>query len=153
MLSESRTVPPNSATRSIPPSQFPRFSFHADGRRMEVAEWPLVRSLVDGVSVTNKEITVEFADGWRSLMRISSAPVTGPDAQVIGAVAICEDITKERAQAEERMQVCGGVGGEGGGGGRLLCDAAISNLLYRSCWRLSALPPRQASSRASSSPT
>ena len=83
-------------------------SFHSDGRHLERGEWPLVRSVLDGVTVSNEEIAVEFGDGSRSVLRISSAPVRAgpePDSLMIGAVAISVDITGERAQAEERLQV------------------------------------------------
>jgi len=63
------------------------------------------------VTVSNEEVAVEFGDGSRSVLRISSAPVRAgsePDSPMIGAVAISVDITGERVQAEERLQV-GGV--------------------------------------------
>lgn len=83
-------------------------SFHADGRQLERGEWPLVRSVLNGVTVSNEEVAVEFGDGSRSVLRISSAPVRAgpePDSPMIGAVAISVDITGERVQAEERLQV------------------------------------------------
>ena len=71
-------------------------------------DWPLVRSVISGVNVLNEEIDVDFEDGTTGVLRISSAAVRrsdAPDAPITGAVAICEDITGERAQAEERLQV------------------------------------------------
>ena len=83
-------------------------SYHPDGRQYTPHEWPLVRSVVEGSVISNEEIDVLFQDGSCGVLRLSSAPVRSNnslDCVITGAVAIAVDITCERAQAEERLQV------------------------------------------------
>ena len=72
--------------------------------------------MLHGVTVTDEIIDVIYPDGSRGVLKISSAPVHSnkdPGAPAIGAVAITLDVSHDRAQAEERLQVC--VSGTGRG--------------------------------------
>lgn len=84
--------------------------FHStriDGSPIAPAEWPLARSVALGIHVPDEEVDVEFPDGSRRTIRMSAAPVRSHTvgAPIIGAVAITVDITNERRQRDEKLQV------------------------------------------------
>ena len=63
---------------------------------------------MEGAVISNEEIDVVFQNGSRGVLRVSAAPMRSNatlGCVITGAVAIAVDITFERAQAEERLQV------------------------------------------------
>lgn len=74
--------------------------FHEDGRRYELEEWPLVRSLIQGEGVTGEEVGYLRGDGTRGTLSVSSAPIRDAEGRIVAAVASCYDISgRKKAQA------------------------------------------------------
>ncbi|KAI3657529.1 hypothetical protein MP638_003724 [Amoeboaphelidium occidentale] len=75
-------------------------AFHKDGREYEPEDWPLYRSLFKGEIVRNEDTMVQFGDGTRGIMRLSSKPVFDEMGNIEQAIVICEDVT-EKVKLEE----------------------------------------------------
>ncbi len=71
-------------------------AYHADGRRVESAEYPLSRVIKDGEERSEIDVHYERGDGTRFWMRIIGEPVRGADGQLIGATVALIDIDRER---------------------------------------------------------
>lgn len=67
----------------------------SDDRPYPESEWPLTRSL-GGLSITDDEVALAGPDGAVVTLSISSAPVLGPDGQVVAAVATVADVSARR---------------------------------------------------------
>ncbi len=76
-------------------------AYHPDGRRYAPHEWPLARSLAEGVVVENEEVEAEFGDGTRGWVSISARPVLEPGGRVLGAVTTLVDVTDRRRREDE----------------------------------------------------
>jgi two-component system CheB/CheR fusion protein len=74
---------------------------HTDGRPLKPEEWPLARSIREGVSVDEEEIDYIQPDGNPGVLAMSSTPVKDADGEVVVAVAIFMDITERRRAAEK----------------------------------------------------
>lgn len=72
------------------------------GEPYDAEEWPLVRALSHGETVTGEEIEYELADGRRAAMLASAAPVRDEAGRLVAAVLTMTDVT-ERRQAERRL--------------------------------------------------
>ena len=79
----------------------PYIAFHPDGRRFSTDDWPIARSLATGEVVENEEIEVEFSDGTRGWVNISSRPVLDAGGTVLGAVTTLVDVTEPRRRETE----------------------------------------------------
>jgi PAS domain S-box-containing protein len=66
---------------------------HPDGRRIERADWPLMRA-TRGEKVADQECVYRLPDGTSMKFRISSAPVYDADGGIVAAVAVGRDITE-----------------------------------------------------------
>jgi PAS domain S-box-containing protein len=77
-------------------------AFHPDGRRVEASEAPLARALV-GSTVKGEEYRTQLGDGRTAWLRASAAPIRREDGQVSGAVAVFDDVSREK-QAEELLR-------------------------------------------------
>jgi signal transduction histidine kinase/AmiR/NasT family two-component response regulator len=80
-------------------------AYHPDGRRYQSLDWPLARSIVHGEIVVNEEITVEFVDGSRGVMRLNSAPVRDENNKIVAGVVVAEDVTNITRLTEERAKM------------------------------------------------
>jgi serine phosphatase RsbU (regulator of sigma subunit)/PAS domain-containing protein len=79
----------------------PYVAYHPDGRRYGPQDWPIARSLATGEVVENDEIEVEFGDGARGWVNISSRPVLDSKDRVLGAVTTLVDVTEPRRRETE----------------------------------------------------
>jgi PAS domain S-box-containing protein len=73
--------------------------YHADGQRIERADWPLRRTLATGESVPDMQAQIARADGSRAWIQLSSAPIHDDEGATVAAVVTFLDIT-ERKRAE-----------------------------------------------------
>jgi PAS domain S-box-containing protein len=77
-------------------------AFHPDGRRVAAPEAPLARAL-DGTTVSGEEFQTQLGDGRTAWLRASAAPIRRQDGRVSGAVAVFDDVSREK-QAEELLR-------------------------------------------------
>ena len=67
-----------------------------DGSPIERDEWPLARSLREGVTIEGEEIEVVRGDGTRALLRCNSAPLLDRAGRAFAAMVVFEDVTEEK---------------------------------------------------------
>jgi serine phosphatase RsbU (regulator of sigma subunit)/PAS domain-containing protein len=79
----------------------PYVAYHPDGSRFTTDDWPIARSLATGEVVDGEEIDVEFGDGTRGWVNISSRPVLDANGRVLGAVTTLVDVTEARRRETE----------------------------------------------------
>ena len=90
--------------------------FHADGRVIEPAEWPMNRAR-RGEAVWNEVIDIERrVTGLRRQISVNAAPVRDAEGRVIAAVAMFWDVTEERRTERQlrdiqRIQAVGTLAG------------------------------------------
>ncbi|MEU4623548.1 ATP-binding protein [Actinoplanes sp. NPDC023801] len=89
------------ADPTLPPQQWARrFTvLHPDGRPFTADEMPLVRALT-GKPVHDVAHLMIGRDRRRTMFRTHARPITGPDGDILGAVAASHDIT-ERHRADQ----------------------------------------------------
>jgi PAS domain S-box-containing protein len=73
--------------------------FHADGRRVEPDEWPLLKLARHGNGEAEIEVDYQRGDGRRAWVGFTGAPMHDPDGRVVGSVVVVTDID-ERKRAE-----------------------------------------------------
>jgi HTH-type transcriptional regulator, bacterioopsin transcriptional activator and related proteins len=73
-----------------------------DGSPLNQDEIPVFRSLGAGEAVIDAELILEMNGKYKLYVRMNSAPVRGPDGQIIAAVATIMNIT-ERKATERRL--------------------------------------------------
>lgn len=67
-------------------------AYHSDGRRVGPDEWPLVRTLAEGVIVDSERFEFVVGDD-RLILEISTAPIVGESGEPIGGLAVLRDVT------------------------------------------------------------
>ncbi|AFZ19991.1 PAS domain S-box protein [Allocoleopsis franciscana] len=77
--------------------------FRSDGQLYNPEDYPLMRSLQTGETITNEEIELQRGDGSHIVMNANSAPILDSKGQIIAAVVVFQDIT-ERKRAEEALR-------------------------------------------------
>jgi PAS domain S-box-containing protein len=82
--------------------------FHADGRRYERHEWPVLRSITSGEEIVEEEFFYAAPDGGRLWVRCSSSPVRDVDGEIVAAVVAQTDVS-ERKREEARLAVLAGL--------------------------------------------
>jgi PAS domain S-box-containing protein len=75
--------------------------FHPGGAAYRSDEWPLARSLLAGELVQGEEAEIERADGTRSVVRFSSAPIRDARGRITSAVATVYDISEQKRREQE----------------------------------------------------
>ncbi|MDI6852527.1 MAG: PAS domain S-box protein [Deltaproteobacteria bacterium] len=76
---------------------------HPDGRPCSLEEWPLMRSLRNGETVSGVEADIIRPDGLRRTLRISSSPIRDNQGDIVAGVSACIDITA-RKLAEQALK-------------------------------------------------
>jgi PAS domain-containing protein len=79
--------------------------FHPDGRRYEVMDWPMARSLTSGEVISNEEHIIGYADGTRGVVRLSTVPVYGGDGKLVAGVLVGQNVTHEKEMEEQRARL------------------------------------------------
>jgi PAS domain S-box-containing protein len=74
---------------------------HLDGRPYDRSEWPLARAL-RGEEVIDEEMAILRGDGTRGVISVSSAPIREPNGEVVGAVAVFDDVTEQWQREKEQ---------------------------------------------------
>jgi PAS domain S-box-containing protein len=72
---------------------------HADGRRCQRAELPMVRALA-GEVVLGEELVVHRDGGRQLLSRVNAAPVRDAEGHIVASVLTMEDVTELKATQE-----------------------------------------------------
>lgn len=73
------------------------------GQRLKPEEWPCVRAMRSGETVTELLEIAQFGTGQRRFGLIKAAPVLDPAGQIIGGVAVQVDVT-ERKRVEQELR-------------------------------------------------
>lgn len=85
----------------IPERQWEGYA--SDGRRYEQGEFPVMRTLRTGETVSGERIRLVVADGSQVVIDVSTSPVRDSTGQAIGALALLQDVTsQERQERAER---------------------------------------------------
>jgi two-component system sensor kinase FixL len=71
-------------------------SFHADGTRVQSAEYPLARMVLDGEENPSIDVNYRRGDGTFAWTRISGRPVRDAEGALAGGVVALVDIDEER---------------------------------------------------------
>jgi signal transduction histidine kinase/PAS domain-containing protein len=74
-----------------------------DGRPYRAGDWPIARSIGEGETVWDEEISISRG-GSRRTIRMSSAPIRDRSGAIIAAVATCHDITAQRLAGEAMLR-------------------------------------------------
>lgn len=72
----------------------PFVGFHLDGRKYEMSDWPMVRSLINGEVVRDEVIKVVKSNGEYGYISIDSSPVRNEKGEIILAVTVSSDVTE-----------------------------------------------------------
>ena len=70
------------------------------GEPLESADWGMARALAGGESPRNEVVDIECFDGSRKTILHSAAPIVSAEGEIVGGVAVNEDITEQRALAD-----------------------------------------------------
>lgn len=74
-----------------------------DGSAYGSDEIPLCRSLLNGETISDEEVVVNREDGAKDWYSINSAPVLGPQGDIMAAITIFPNIT-DRKREEEQLR-------------------------------------------------
>jgi two-component system CheB/CheR fusion protein len=74
---------------------------HFDGRQLRPQEWPLTRTLAEGVAIAGEEIEFRLPDGSPGVLTMSSTPIKDDDGVLVAAVATLFDITEQRTASKQ----------------------------------------------------
>ncbi|MFL5518940.1 MAG: PAS domain-containing protein, partial [Gemmatimonadales bacterium] len=76
-----------------------------DGANEPIApeEWPAVKAVQQGETTLNQVVTIEGPDGVQKSVLSSAVPLRGTQGDIVGAIALSQDITERRA-AEEALR-------------------------------------------------
>ena len=70
------------------------------GEPLKAADWGMARALTAGESSRNEIVDIESFDGNRKTILHSAAPLLSAEGDIVGGVAVNEDITERRALAD-----------------------------------------------------
>jgi PAS domain S-box-containing protein len=76
--------------------------FHADGRPVAPAEWPLARAITAGETVTGEEFEIERGDGSRGAVSFNAAPIRDDAGTIVAGVVTFDDVTERKRSATEQ---------------------------------------------------
>ncbi|HAR64470.1 MAG: hypothetical protein DKM50_13630 [Candidatus Margulisiibacteriota bacterium] len=80
--------------------------FNAEGRALKPEEYPIYKSLHQGLSITGIELQIRYKDNTFVSVNSSSAPIVTKDGRQIGAVTTFSDISKlKQVESELRANV------------------------------------------------
>jgi PAS domain S-box-containing protein len=71
-------------------------SFHADGRQVDPADYPLVQVIRGAAERAELEVLYQRGDATRAWVRLAAAPVRDAEGTVVGGVVAALDIDRER---------------------------------------------------------
>ncbi len=73
-----------------------------NGKQIKPEEWGVARAIKKGEISTNEEIEIECFDGTRRIINNAAVPILNDKQEIIGAIAINEDVT-ERKKIEKNL--------------------------------------------------
>ncbi len=76
-------------------------SFHADGRRVKGAEYPLPRAMKSGQAVDSEEYLYQRGDGSLGWVSLSAAPILDEQGGVAGGVVAIADVDRQKRTDDE----------------------------------------------------
>ncbi len=79
--------------------------FAESGARLRGDEWSLARAVAKGETVLEQLVEIEALDGQRRVILDSAAPLRSPSGELLGAVAVSQDVTVQRRAQEALHQL------------------------------------------------
>ncbi len=76
---------------------------HDAGERIEAHDWALARAIAHGETSLDEIVDIECADGSRKTISNSASPLYDENRALVGAVAVCVDITRQ-VQADTEIR-------------------------------------------------
>ena len=73
---------------------------HRDGRPYRPEDYPLVRSLFSGETVSQEDLIYRRGDGSTAILSINSAPIRGEEGRILAAVCTFHDVTERRKERD-----------------------------------------------------
>jgi PAS domain S-box-containing protein len=73
------------------------------GEPMLPEDWPAVKAIRQGEISLNEMVTIEVPDGVQKILLTSAVPLRSSTGEILGAIALSQDITERRA-AEEALR-------------------------------------------------
>jgi len=106
VLEQFNTSPEENLSASAPDSNAPgrKVKFFLDGREISDTELPLQRAVLENRVIPPMELKVVMPSGKHWFAEASAAPVRDVQGNIIGGIAVTEDIT-ERKQTERMLRV------------------------------------------------
>ncbi|HEX2980558.1 MAG TPA: PAS domain S-box protein, partial [Anaerolineaceae bacterium] len=71
---------------------------------LQLEDWALVRAIFKGETSISEMIDIQRFDGQMATVLTSSAPILDPEGQLVGAVAVSQDITEIRRREEHTQR-------------------------------------------------
>ncbi|SDE97264.1 PAS domain S-box-containing protein [Terriglobus roseus] len=88
----------------LPTPDFESYSdwktYHADGRKLEVQEYPLAQAITRREPIPGQDFRYQRGDGTMAWIRLSASPILGQEGTILGAVTVLIDVDAERQQRE-----------------------------------------------------
>jgi len=78
---------------------------YLDGRKYEILEFPLVRSILNGEFVKDELMLIKRPDGSTRYIMVNSAPIFNDFGDIIAGICIFPDVTEARKAEEERLEM------------------------------------------------
>ena len=75
-------------------------AFHADGRRVQDAEYPLPRAIKSGKAVPAEELLYQRGDETLAWISLSAAPIFDTQSRLLGGVVAVSDVDRQRRASE-----------------------------------------------------
>lgn len=105
---------PFKLSASIPDYALNHTGYREDGSRIAPEDWPLTRSLRQGLTVVKEPVTLRHPDGALTKVELSSAPVRDAEGRTVAGVVVVNDVTAHhelqealRREADVREKLIG----------------------------------------------
>lgn len=83
--------------------------FREDGSEFTAEEMPLQRAAVDGEVMEGEELRIVDCHGTSHWISVNATPIRNAEHEIIGAIAVFQDITGNRQASEERARLVAAV--------------------------------------------
>jgi PAS domain S-box-containing protein len=89
------------ANTAEPSAQWP--AFHPNGTPVDPRDFPLVRAIATGETVTGEELLYHRGDGTFGWTRITASPIRDSEGRIVAGIAAISDIDQEKLMIERTL--------------------------------------------------